>query len=151
MNFYSENYNENWQSYVSYVNDEKRIGFFFVDLGLEEFAPIDEKSYLIRLTLNLLQPDENGMPDDAETETLNAAEDSLVTAMESKCGAVYAGRVTLEGKCTFYFYVSDNSNRYESLFKKIMTAFPDYSFESKPATPDAEWKCYFEYLLPEKV
>ncbi|MDR1494144.1 MAG: DUF695 domain-containing protein [Planctomycetaceae bacterium] len=151
MNFYDESENsENWKSYVSYVDDKSRIGFFFVDLGLAEFAPIEEKKFLIRFTLNFLQPDENGMPDDAESETLNAVEDSLATTMESTFNAVYPGHATLEGKCTFYFYVPNNTPRYEQTFNKIMSAFPDYLFEYKPAVFDPKWNCYFEYLLPEK-
>jgi uncharacterized protein (TIGR01619 family) len=143
-------YSENWKFYVSYVDNKNRVGFFFVDLGLAEFAPIEGKNFLVRLTLTLLHPDENGMPDDMETETLNTIEDSLVTTMESKFDAVYSGRVTLEGKCTFYFYVSDHTTQHEKTLAKIMTTFPDYSFESKAATPDPMWSCYFEYLLPSE-
>ncbi|MDR1384955.1 MAG: DUF695 domain-containing protein [Planctomycetaceae bacterium] len=151
MIFHNESeYSEDWKSYISYVDDKSHVGFFFVDLGLAGFAPIEGKNFLIRLTLNLLKPDENGMPDDAEIETLNAVEDSLVTTMESKFDTVYPGRVTLDGKCTFYFYVSDNTLPYEQTFNKIMAVFPDYSFEYNAATPDHGWNCYFAYLLPEE-
>ena len=92
-------YTENWDSFPSPIEEDElggeRVGFFFIDLGLAEIAPVADMPNLVRLRLNILQPDENGLPDDREAAVLNEMEDALVTVMASQFDGIYPGRVTV--------------------------------------------------------
>ena len=142
-------YTENWDSYPSPV-DETRVGFFFVDLGLIEIAPMAVKPNLVRLRLNIVQPDDNGMPGERESAVLNELEDMLVTTMASQCDGVYPGRVTIEGERSFYFYIGEKTAGYEKALTRVMADFPDYEFECR-LQEDPEWENYLDFLFPEPV
>ncbi len=142
-------YDENWDVYPSPV-DEGRTGFFFVDLGLAEIAPVAERPNLLSLKLRIMRPDENGMPVDNESSTLNNIEDSLVTVMASKFGGLYAGRVTIEGVRTFFFYIGEKTAGYDKTLIAAMADFPDYAFDYD-LQEDPAWECYLDFLSPEPV
>ena len=142
-------YTENWDSYPSPV-DEDRVGFFFIDLGLVDIAPIADKPNLVRLRLNILQPDDNGMLDDQEAAVLNEMEDALVTTMASQFDGVYPGRVTIEGERSFYFYLGQKTAGYEEAFARVMADFPDYKYECR-LQEDPKWENYLEFMFPEPV
>ena len=142
-------YDENWDVYPSQVDGDK-VGFFFVDLGLAGIAPVEEKPNLVSLKLKILQPDENGMPNESESATLNEIEDALVTAMASKFGGMYAGRVTIEGVRTFFFYLGEKTAGYDKTFAAAMAAFPQYAFDYD-LQDDPDWECYSDFLFPEPV
>ena len=154
-------YTENWDSYPSPV-DEERIGFFFLDLGLVEIAPVADKPNLVRLRLNILQPDDNGMPGAQEAAVLNEMEDSLVTTMASQFNGIYSGRVTIskgalrsatgvtEAERSFYFYLGKKVSGYEKALARVMADYPDYKYESL-LWKDPEWENYLEFMFPEPV
>jgi uncharacterized protein (TIGR01619 family) len=142
-------YTENWDSFPSPVDGE-RVGFFFIDLGLAEIAPVADKPNLVRLRLSILQPDQNGLPGEQESTVLNEMEDMLVTVMASQFGGIYPGRVTVEGERSFYFYLGTKSSGYEKTLARVMADFPEYAFECR-LQEDPEWKNYLDFLYPEPV
>ena len=142
-------YTENWDSYPSPV-DATRVGFFFVDLGLVEIAPIVDKPNLVRLRLTILQPEETGMPDERESAVLNELEDLLVTTMASQFDGIYSGRVTIEGERSFYFYIGVQTAGYDKALARVMADFPGYVYECHLQN-DPQWDNYLKFLFPEPV
>ena len=142
-------YEENWDVYPSQVDGDK-MGFFFVDMGLAEIAPITDKPNLVSLKLKITRPGDDGMPDESEAATLNDLEDSLVTAIASKFGGIYAGRVTIEGVRTFFFYLGEKTAGYDKTLTEAMAGFADYAFDYS-LQEDRDWECYFGFLFPEPV
>ena len=142
-------YDENWDVYPSPVDGDK-IGLFFVDLGLIEIAPIEDRPNLVSLKLKILRPGEDGLPDKSESQTLNDIEDALATTMASKFGGLYAGRVTMEGVRTFFFYLGAKTTGYDKAVAGAMAVFPDYAFDHL-LQEDPEWDCYLNFLYPEPV
>jgi len=170
-------YTENWDSFPSPIGPDEfgveRVGFFFVDLGLVEIAPVADMPNLVRLRLNILQPDDNGMPGDQEASVLNAMEDALVTVMASQFDGIYPGRVTIskgalrpvtEAERSFYFYIGQrvadrrtDTADYEKLrvallatFARVMADYPDYKYECR-LQEDPEWENYLKFMYPEPV
>jgi len=154
-------YTENWDSFPSPIGPDEcgveRVGFFFIDLGLAEIAPVADMPNLVRLRLNILQPDDNGMPDDQEAAVLNEMEDALVTAVASQFDGIYPGRVTVEGERSFYFYIgnriagrSTDTADYDKTLARVMADYPDYKYECR-LQEDPEWKNYLEFMYPVPV
>ena len=146
---HEHDYTENWDTYPSMVDGEQ-VGFFFVDLGLGDVAPVAGRANLVSLKLKIRRPNADGMPDEDEAATLNDLEDALATAMASKFDGIYAGRVTIEGVRTFFFYLGAKTAGYEKTLAAAMADFPDYAFDHL-LQADPDWECYFDFLSPEPV
>lgn len=91
---------------------------------------------------------ENGLSTQQEFETLSSIEDAISETIISSFSAVYAGRITNDGRREFYFY-SGSSTDIEAKVQSAMRNFGEYKFEAW-AQPDAEWNQYLTLLYPNK-
>ncbi|QYF92001.1 DUF695 domain-containing protein [Massilia sp. PAMC28688] len=135
----------NWDFYQSTVGGKSAS--VYLDLALKAGAPDIKRPVIVVLWLYLRQPDPtHGMSTDAEFEVLAEIEDRLTITFKEQYGAVYAGRVTTEGRREFYFYTVASS-QLEAVVRAAMSPFPGYVVDAW-AQPDAQWTQYLEVLYP---
>ncbi|SRR5258705_927316 len=135
---------EDWDFYFSNVDDI--IGSFYVDLGLIQVAPINDKPNLVWISVKMSDPREDGLSSNNEFEILITIEDRLREFICAKHNSVYAGRLTTDGRRDFYFYMGDTS-LYEKTISDAMVVFPAYSFDYGIKV-DTQWKQYLEFMYP---
>lgn len=140
-----KNHEEQWSLYSSTVKDKDAS--FYIDLGLAEIAPVEEMRHFICVTLELNNPDDFGLCIPTEQRALVRIENKLVTSLMDDHNIIYVGRLTLDGKRSFYFYTSETTD-IETTILESLAGFPgyDYDFEIKE---DCEWDCYFGFVYPE--
>ena len=141
------NYVEEWDFYMSNVNDI--IGSFFIDLGLRKIAPVAENPNMVRITIFMQNPREDGLSSNEESELLYAIEDNLVDSIISQHNAVFAGRLTTNGMRQLYFYFG-NTTDYEKTIAQSMSKYPTYEFKFG-TKEDAEWEVYLDFLYPSPI
>ena len=134
-----------WDFYMCVVEDQ--IASIFLDLGLEENAPLAGLTDLVLLRLFLRWPTEDGLSSDEEFEALSDVENAIENKLAGRANtARYVGRVTSGGTRDFYFY-ADTGERAEALLSAVTSGFPDYTFEIR-FRRDPDWSGYFEFLYP---
>lgn len=135
----------NWDFYQSTVGGKSAS--VYLDLALKASAPDIKRPVIVVLWLYLRHPDPtHGMSTDAEFDILAEIEDRIALTFKEQYGAVYAGRVTTEGRREFYFYTVSSSHL-EAVVKAAMSPFPGYVVDAW-AQPDAQWKQYLDVLYP---
>lgn len=135
----------NWDFYQS--NAGGKSTSVYLDLSLKATAPDIKRPVIVVLWLYLRHPDPtHGMSTDREFDTLSEIEDRLAITFKEQYGAVYAGRVTTEGRREFYFYTVASS-QLEAVVKAAMSPFPGYVVDAW-AQKDEQWKQYLEVLYP---
>jgi len=137
-------YKAEWDFYFSNIDDV--IGSFFVDLGLNKIAPVADKPNLIWISINMNDPKENGLSSNSEYDILCALEDRLLDFVKQRHNAIWVGRLTTNGKRTFYFYNGDFAF-FDNTFSEAMVAFPNYEYDFD-VVDDASWNTYFGFLYP---
>lgn len=135
----------NWDFYQNTVGGKSAS--VYLDLALKASAPDLKRPVIVVLWLYLRYPDPiHGMATDAEFDVLAAVEDRLTVTFKEQYGAVYAGRVTTEGRREFYFYTVESS-QLEAVVKAALSPFPGYIVDAW-SQPDAQWKQYLNVLYP---
>ena len=86
---------EKWDAYLTEF--EGKPASFFVDLGLNEEAPIAGLPWSLFIRLHLLNPREDGLTQGDEFDVLLSIEDSILKELKDK-QAIYAGRMTTDNK-----------------------------------------------------
>jgi uncharacterized protein (TIGR01619 family) len=135
---------EEWDFYFSNVDDV--IGSFYIDLGLIDIAPVSDKPNLVWISVQVNNPREDGLSSSEEFETLKAIEDRLQGLILAKHNAIYAGRLTTDGRRDLYFYVGDTM-LYDKYISQSMVAFPSYSFDFG-INEDKQWEQYLNFMYP---
>jgi uncharacterized protein (TIGR01619 family) len=133
-----------WDFYFSNVDDV--VGSFFVDLGLIHTAPVSDKPNFLRIAVTMNNPREDGLSSGEEFEILKRLEDKLTHFIIAKHNAVFAGRLTTNGRRDFYFYLS-NTKQYDKTIATAMKAFPTYKFDVV-LRDDQKWEEYINFLYP---
>ena len=129
-----------WDFYQCRLNGKPAS--VYLDLGLHGAAPDRNRPALLVVRLHLRWPDPaNGMSTDAEYDALLTIEDELIEALKLGLGAVYAGRVTTDGRREFFFYAAAASGLQGA------AAVPGYRTEAW-VQADPQWKHYFDVLYP---
>lgn len=129
-----------WDFYQCRLNGKPAS--VYLDLGLHGAGPDSKRPALLVVRLHLRHPDPtNGMSTDAEYDALLIIEDELVEALKLGLGAVYAGRVTTDGRREFFFYAA------AALGLQSAAAVPGYRTEAW-VQADSQWKHYFDVLYP---
>lgn len=140
----SASHKEEWDFYFSNIDDI--IGSFYIDLGLIHIAPASDKPNLVWISLQMNNPREDGLSSSEEFETLKEVEDRLQNFVLAKHNALYAGRLTTDGRRDFYFYMGDTT-LYDRTISESMIGFPTYSFEFG-IKADKQWEQYFNFMYP---
>ncbi|WP_297576380.1 DUF695 domain-containing protein [uncultured Deefgea sp.] len=136
-----------WDFYLCNVNSKPAS--IYVDLGLKKRAPDSSRCIALCIWVYFNHPNpDNGFSTQQEFEALCAIEDALSEAMTNSFSAIYAGRITNDGRREFYFY-SDSSNDIEAKVQAALQNFSEFKFEAW-AQPDAEWSQYLTVMYPTK-
>ena len=136
---------DDWDAYFTHVDGKPAT--MLLDLGLTEDAPIPGLSILGYVTIDFLDPDENGMSKPGENDRLNALEDALVAALvHDTC--IFVGRCTTAGQRDFFFYM-DNGKGVEETLEAMMTKFEEYTWDMG-LVEEAGWETYLEFLFPDE-
>jgi uncharacterized protein (TIGR01619 family) len=138
------NHVEDWDFYISNVDGV--IGSILVDLGLINIAPVRDKPNLAWISINIRNPNEDGVVTNEESEMLYTLEDDIENNITNQHNAIYVGRLTSDGKRVLYFYFGDTSD-YDKTVTQAMLKYPNYEFDIG-SKEDAEWDGYLNFLYP---
>ena len=135
---------EDWDSYFSNVDNV--IGSIMVDLELNKVGPILSKPNVVWVSVTMQNPREDGFSSNEEANLLFDIEDNLADNLAKKHQAIYAGRLTSNGKRTFYFYLGDTT-LYDQTISETMVQYPSYEYDYG-TKEDKLWDGYFDFLYP---
>jgi uncharacterized protein (TIGR01619 family) len=139
---------EKWDSYLCRVND--KAASIFVNLALKEIAPDLSRPILLVVWLYLQHPNtENGLSRQQEFDVLCQVEDVLEPRVTEAFSAIYAGRITNNGRREFYFY-SNVSDDFEKIVKEALADYKHYKFDTWVAA-NADWEQYLNVLYPSAM
>lgn len=136
---------DDWDVYFTHVEDKPAS--MLLDLGLAPEAPIPGLSIMCYITVDFLDPDENGFSKRGEYDRLSALEDALVSAVSHET-SIFVGRCTTAGRRDFFFYM-DNAKGVEERVEGVMAAFDEYTWDMG-LVEEPGWDAYFEYLYPDE-
>lgn len=136
-----------WDFFQCHVNGKPAS--IYVDLGLKKMAPDPNRGSILCVWVYFMHPNpENGLSTQEEFEALSGIEDALSAALSSHFSAIYAGRITNDGRREFYFY-SHTSTDLQAIVHSALAKFAGYKVEAW-AQADAEWGQYVNLLYPSK-
>ena len=138
---------EDWDFYLGTVEDHPAS--IFVDLGQAESAPEQDRPHLLRVSLKLQSPRDDGLSEDEETETLYAIEDELFAGIGHGMRARYVGRMTTQGNRD-HFYYGRSAQGFSDAVARAFVGFPQYKYRYADM-PDPEWDVYFGLLHPSAL
>jgi uncharacterized protein (TIGR01619 family) len=141
-----EQYHPEWDAYLCLVNEKPAS--IAIDLDLRRFAPLEDRIHLIHISIQVLEPDENGLPKGHELEKLSEIEDNLACELGDKLDAVFAGRIAHDGLRSFYFYAATTADAAAVVIDSI-SEFEGYSAQLE-ISEEPEWETYFDFLLPDE-
>jgi hypothetical protein len=134
-----------WDFYQCRLNGKPAS--VYLDMGLKKQAPDAKRHALLVVRVFLREPNPgNGMSTDAEYDVLVAMEDQLVQSFKEDFGAVYAGRITTDGRREFFFY-SAGAGDVASSARAALSRYAHYRIEAW-GQADPLWKHYLEVLYP---
>lgn len=144
------NYNEieikqDWANYFCFVGDKSAI--INLNLALKQIGPIPEYKFNIWFSLEVLNPNEDGLVTQEELERIYQIEDVIVDEL-GKNGAIFMGNLKTNGLFEICFY-SKNIENYQEIIDSVMKNYPEYKY-SISSKEDSSWNDYFSFLYPEK-
>lgn len=135
---------DKWDFYFAKIDGD--IASIFVNLSLDDRAPVPQHAHLVVLRLTMRDPRDDGLSSQDEYAALSVIDDILVAEICAKENAIYAGRVTYAGLRDFYYYAVD-ADAAGKAARNAMKDVPDYKFEILSQT-DAGWTTLRSFLLP---
>jgi len=135
---------DRWDFYFAKIDGD--IASIFVNLSLEDEAPVSRHASLLVVRLTMREPREDGLSSDEEYAALSVIDDVLYGEVCEKANAIYAGRVTYAGLRDFYYY-AENAEAAGKAVVKAMHEVPDYTYEIL-SQADATWATFKNFLLP---
>ncbi len=135
---------DNWELYYCRVDDKP--AYIFFDINISNEVDKSKYPYLGYVKVILNEPSEEGLPTDAEFESLVKIEGHLRTVLTQNGSAVYVGRNSSDGYLVYYFYLS-SENSWEAQAKLAMNNFQQYKFESGKQD-DQDWSIYLDFIYP---
>ena len=144
------NYNEieikqDWANYFCFVGDKSAI--INLNLALKQIGPIPEYKFNIWFSLEVLNPNEDGLVTQEELERIYQIEDVIVDEL-GKNGAIFMGNLKTNGLFEICFY-SKYIENYQEIIDSVMRNYPEYKY-SISSKEDSSWNDYFSFLYPEK-
>lgn len=135
---------DDWDVYFTHIEDKPAS--MLLDLGIAGEAPIPGLSVMAYITVEFLDPDENGFSKPAEDAKLLQIEDALIPAVTHET-CVFVGRCTTDGQREFFFYM-DNAKGLEERVEAVMAKFDEYPWDIG-LVEEAAWDTYFDFLYPD--
>jgi len=87
-------YKQDWDFYLT--NVDNKLSSIAVDLGLYNYAPINDQENVVWISIKMNNPRQDGLSSNEEFELLGEIEDTLVAAINSKHNSTFVGRLTNE-------------------------------------------------------
>ena len=134
---------DDWDFYALRVDDKPAS--IFVDLGLQQQAPLRSHPHMAYVRLRMNQPRPDGLSSQEEFDTLIDIEKALEANLCND-DVDYVGRNTSGGCRDFYFYAV-TPTEWQSRVEETLARFKDYEYETG-TREDPEWSTYFKFLLP---
>jgi uncharacterized protein (TIGR01619 family) len=138
---------DDWVSYFCKVND--KLASIFVNLGLRQNVPDRARPHLLYVWIYFKQPRPDGLSSQEEFQTLRSLEDSLLVAVEQKCGGIMPGRITTSGRREFYFYAPEAST-FQAALDEGLASYSNYRYWSGHKD-DPDWSQYLQVLFPNPM
>jgi len=138
---------DDWVAYFCRVNDN--LASIFLNLALQQSIPDRTRPHLLYVWIYFKKPRPDGLSSQEEFQTLSSLEDSLVAAVEQKCGAIMPGRITTSGRREFYFYAPDASN-FQAALDVGFANHSNYRYSSG-YKDDPDWGQYLKVLFPNPL
>jgi uncharacterized protein (TIGR01619 family) len=139
--------NEDWDFYLSTVDDHPAS--VFVDLKQIETAPDESRPWLLRVSVPMKSPRDDGLTDREEADLLDAIEDELFAAVARILRARYIGRITTQGAREHFYYGSSAAGFAEGV-AKAMLRFPQNEAACRDQA-DPQWETYSNLLFPSDL
>lgn len=136
-----------WDFYFCVIQGHP--GSIMLDLSLGAVAPVAAKPYLLEVVVALNDPNEFGLTQATEAETLYVMEDQLAEHLSLNLGALYAARSTTAGQRVFYFYGASRID-YDNIVAEVMEGFSAHRYVAR-LRPDPAWTVYRETLYPSEL
>jgi hypothetical protein len=134
---------DDWDAYFDHVDGKPAS--ILLDLDIE--APIPGMSVMAYVTLDFLDPDENGMSKRGEGNRLLEIEDALVSALTRET-CMFVGLCTTGGQRDFFFYM-DNATGVEEKVEAVMATFDEYVWDMG-LVEEPGWDTYLDFLSPDE-
>ncbi|MEY5049488.1 MAG: hypothetical protein RLZZ175_2847 [Bacteroidota bacterium] len=136
---------ENWDFYLCNIDDN--ISSIYLDLGLHNIAPINNKNTMLWISVKMQNPNEAGLSSSAECDVLDEIENSICNKILNIFDSIYIGRITSDNHRDFNFYLNGDNLDFEIEIKNAMSNFPDYEF-AFGTLEDENWEHYFDFMYP---
>ena len=136
---------DDWDVYFTHVDDKPAS--MLLDLGIAKEAPIPGLSVMAYVTVEFLDPNEQGMSKQSEFNRLMELEDALVPALTGET-SMFVGRCTTNGQRDFFFYM-DSSKGVEDRVTEVMAQFDEYAWDIG-MSEEPGWDTYLEFLYPDE-
>lgn len=136
---------QEWMAYES-LKFDMPFTVILVD-GLVEEGLHHSYPYAMKILLKLQQPNEYGLPELAELDSLNDQEEFALTVWEKE-GFLYAGRLTGNGERATILY-GKSEDQLEVLKSSAEEAFSGYNLEVSRIGEASPWDFYLETLMPD--
>lgn len=135
---------DEWDAYFTHI--EGKPASVLLDLGIADEAPIPGLSVMAYITVDFLNPDENGFSGRGEYGRLMQIEDALIPAVTHET-CLFVGCCTTDGQREFFFYM-DNAKGLEERVEAVMARFDEYPWDMG-LVEEADWETYFDFLYPD--
>ena len=136
---------DDWDVYFTHVDDKPAS--MLLDLGIGKEAPIPGLSIMVYVSIDLQDPDEQGMSKRSEFNRLMELEDALVPALTGET-SIFVGRCSTNGQRDFFFYM-DTSEGVEDRITEVMASFDEYAWDIGMCD-EPGWDTYLEFLYPDE-
>ncbi|MFJ1377848.1 DUF695 domain-containing protein [Capnocytophaga canimorsus] len=134
---------QQWDFYFSRVEDE--VASIRLNMALGQIAPLREYPFQIIFSLQMNEPDENGMGTDTEFQRLNVVEDTFCNELDGR-DIVFVGTCRNRGLFEMFFYAKNDEN-WQIIFDEALANLQEKNYNIS-VNEDSEWKTYFEFLFP---
>jgi regulator of RNase E activity RraB len=121
---------------------------FVLDMAAAGHAPLESHTLRFEVRVRMRVARADGLRDGSEVDVLGEIEDRVVSRLEERLDAIYAGRFVAKGHTTFVLYLPTKSERALANLEAIVGPTADYVLESRTEL-DPEWRLYFEFLYPD--
>jgi Family of unknown function (DUF695)/Regulator of ribonuclease activity B len=131
-----------WHTFPTQLGEKR--AFITYNHTYAEIAEKDERDSLLKVRVKIKNPDAAGMPTNKEFSALSALDDKL-DGLLTKEGAIYVGRITIDGYRVFHFYLNFPEQTAAAIVNQVAkkTSYTiDYSYQKDPAK-DGYWKALF--------
>lgn len=134
---------DHWEFFLCQMGESQASIFF--DAGIADEINELPCDMLVKVRVRVKEPNDNGMPTNAEFESLVAVEDHIETWIK-KAGGAYVGRVTVDGWRHFRLFAPSSHIDTDSL---VATLAREHEYEAHAVSePDPDKTGYWEDLYP---